>query len=184
MNQGEKPIRNFSIDPALSIRTSIADPVFADPVSETPIESTPPPTAAQNFLILVARSLPSSGSRAPRGACRSVQESQFLRIASATMSGREKTPRLPFDGQDVPWPCISRLEMSTTCFNKLKTTPTPNKNGLYGIKGGFVRHKSRSLYAIKVGSCTTFSVKVPLFQGIFTPYDPSFYGIFQGHIFC
>ena len=34
--QGEKPIRNFSIDPASSIRTSIADPVFADPVSETP----------------------------------------------------------------------------------------------------------------------------------------------------
>ena len=28
-----------------------------------------------------------------------------------------------------------------------------------------------------------FSVKVPLFQGIFTPYDPSFYGIFWGHIF-
>ena len=37
-NQREKPIRNFSIDPASSIRTSIADPVFADPVSETPIE--------------------------------------------------------------------------------------------------------------------------------------------------
>ena len=36
-NQGEKPIRNFSIDPASSIRPSIADPVFADPVSETPI---------------------------------------------------------------------------------------------------------------------------------------------------
>ena len=27
----------FSIDPASSIRTSIADPIFADPVSETPI---------------------------------------------------------------------------------------------------------------------------------------------------
>ena len=37
-NQREKPIRKFSIDPASSIRTSIADPVFADPVSETPIE--------------------------------------------------------------------------------------------------------------------------------------------------
>ena len=37
-NQREKPIRNFSIDPASSIRTSIADPVFADPVSETPIK--------------------------------------------------------------------------------------------------------------------------------------------------
>ena len=33
-NQGEMPIRNFSVDPASSIRTSIADPVFADPVSE------------------------------------------------------------------------------------------------------------------------------------------------------
>ena len=31
-----KPIRKFSIGPASSIRTSIADPVFADPVSETP----------------------------------------------------------------------------------------------------------------------------------------------------
>ena len=44
-------------------------------------------------------------------------------------------------------------------LNKLKTTPTPNKNGSYGIKGGgSVRHKSRSSYAIKVSSCTTFSV--------------------------
>ena len=68
--------------------------------------------------------------------------------------------------------------------NKLKTTPTPNKNGSYGIKGGFVCHKSQSSYAIKVGSCTIFSVEVPLFRGIFTPYDPSFYGIFWGHIFC
>ena len=35
-NQREKPTRKFSIDPASSIGTSIADPVFADPVSETP----------------------------------------------------------------------------------------------------------------------------------------------------
>ena len=69
-------------------------------------------------------------------------------------------------------------------LNILKTTPTPNKNGSYGVKSGFVCHKSRSSYAIKVGSCTTFSVKVPLFQGIFTAYDPSFYGIFWGHIFA
>ena len=57
-----------------------------------------------------------------------------------------------------------------------ETTPTPNKNGAYGIKvGGFVCHKSRSSYAMKVGLCTMFSVKVPLFQGIFTPYvrDPN-----------
>ena len=68
-------------------------------------------------------------------------------------------------------------------FNKLKTTPTPNKNGSYGIKGGFVCHRSWSSYVMKVGLCSTFSVKVPLFQGIFTPCDPSFYGIFWGHIF-
>ena len=37
---------------------------------------------------------------------------------------------------------------------------------------------------MKVGSFTTFSVKIPLLQGIFTPYDPSFYGIFWGHTFC
>ena len=30
-NRGEKPIRNFSIDPASSIRTSIADPVLRTP---------------------------------------------------------------------------------------------------------------------------------------------------------
>ena len=41
-------------------------------------------------------------------------------------------------------------------------------------KGGFVRHKSRSLYAIKVGSCTTFSVKVPLSQGILRHTTPHF----------
>ena len=27
-------------------------------------------------------------------------------------------------------------------------------------------------------------MKIPLFQGIFTPYDPSFYGIFSEHLFC
>ena len=68
-------------------------------------------------------------------------------------------------------------------FNKLKTTPTPNKNGSYGIKGGFVCHKSRNSYGVKVGLCTTFSVEIPLFQGISTPYDPPFYGIFWEHIF-
>ena len=34
-----KPIRNFSIDPTSSIRTSIADAIFADAISETPINS-------------------------------------------------------------------------------------------------------------------------------------------------
>ena len=63
-------------------------------------------------------------------------------------------------------------------FNILKTTPTPNKNGSYGTKVGV-----RMLYAIKVGSYTIFSVKVPLFQGIFMPHDPSFCGIFWEHIF-
>ena len=33
-----KPIRNFSIDPTSSIRTSIADAIFADAISETPKE--------------------------------------------------------------------------------------------------------------------------------------------------
>ena len=37
---------------------------------------------------------------------------------------------------------------------------------------------------MKVGLFTTFSVKIPLFQGIFTPDNPSFYGIFWGHMFC
>ena len=32
-----KPIRNFSIEPASSIRTSIADAIFADAISETSI---------------------------------------------------------------------------------------------------------------------------------------------------
>ena len=32
-----KPVRSFSIDPTLSIRTSIADAVFEDAISETPI---------------------------------------------------------------------------------------------------------------------------------------------------
>ena len=32
-----KPIRNFSIDPTSSIRTLIADAIFADAISETPI---------------------------------------------------------------------------------------------------------------------------------------------------
>ena len=65
-------------------------------------------------------------------------------------------------------------------FNKLKTTPTPNKNSSYGIKGGFVCHKSRSSYAIKVGLCTTFSVKVPLFQGFLrhtTPHFMAYFGV-------
>ena len=32
-----KPIRNFRIDPTSSIRTSIADAIFADAISETPM---------------------------------------------------------------------------------------------------------------------------------------------------
>ena len=39
-----------------------------------------------------------------------------------------------------------------------KTTPTPNKNGSYGIEVGVrIRHKSRSLCAIKVGVLTPCS---------------------------
>ena len=43
-------IRNFSIDPAWSIRASIADTVFADPVSETPTNSPEIATAFSSFL--------------------------------------------------------------------------------------------------------------------------------------
>ena len=49
--------------------------------------------------------------------------------------------------------------------------------GSYAIKVGV-------FYAITAGLCTTFSVKVPLFQGIFTPYGSSFYGICWGHFFA
>ena len=64
------------------------------------------------------------------------------------------------------------------------TPPPPNKNGSCGTK-------SRSSHGMKVGvrmpyksrsSYTIFSVKPPLFQGIFTPYDPSFYGKCFGSI--
>ena len=48
-----KPIRNFSIDPASSIRTSIADPVFADPVSETPT-----PVLSQSTAVQMGGALP------------------------------------------------------------------------------------------------------------------------------
>ena len=34
--KGGKPIRNFSIDPTSSIRTPIADAIFADAISKTP----------------------------------------------------------------------------------------------------------------------------------------------------
>ena len=82
--------------------------------------------------------------------------------------------------------CLIQSGIKTFCYpfvNILKTTPTPNRNGSYGIKVGFIWHKSRSSYAITVGSDTIFSVKVPGFQGIFAAYDPSFYGIFWEHIF-
>ena len=61
--------------------------------------------------------------------------------------------------------------------------PPPIKTVHMAKESGFVCHKSRSLYAIKVGSYTRFSVKTLLFQGSFTPYDPSFYGMFWEHIF-
>ena len=69
-------------------------------------------------------------------------------------------------------------------LNILKTTPTPKKIGSYGIKVGVRMPQKLESYAIKVGLYTIFSVKVPLFQGIFTPYEPSFYGIFWDHISC
>ena len=42
-------------------------------------------------------------------------------------------------------PRFGRMELAPN-LNKLKTTPTPNKNGSYGIKGG-----GGGWYAIKVG---------------------------------
>ena len=68
-------------------------------------------------------------------------------------------------------------------INILKTKQPPIKTAHMARKSGFVWHKSRSSCAIKVGSCI-FSLKIPLFQGIFTPYDPSFYGIFWGIFFA
>ena len=43
-------------------------------------------------------------------------------------------------------------------------------------KSEFVCHKSRFVHNILCES--------PFIQGIFTPYHPSFYGIFWGHSFC
>ena len=94
-NQGEKPIRNFSIDPASSIRTSIADPVFADPVS-APIFHTPtriPPIHSNSELNLLLERNKSTqinfrlrrlsvgrtakGSYSPRGRSRHLLETPF-----------------------------------------------------------------------------------------------------------
>ena len=51
-------------------------------------------------------------------------------------------------GGPVPNKPLTMLAVNVGEFdlNKLKTTPTPNKNGSYGIKGG-----SYAWYAIKVG---------------------------------
>ena len=49
-------------------------------------------------------------------------------------------------------------------FQRIEDHPHPNANGSYGVKSGFICHKSRSSYAIKVGSCTTFSVKIRVFH--------------------
>ena len=62
--------------------------------------------------------------------------------------------------------------------NKLKTTPTPNKNGSYCIKtGGFV--------------CHILGVRMPYFLQKSLDFnrdlchtDPPLYGIYWGHIFC
>ena len=56
----------------------------------------------------------------------------------------------------------------------LRPPPPPIKTVYMAQKSEFVCHKIRSLYAIEVGSYTRLSVKVPLFQGIVMPYDPSF----------
>ena len=45
-----KPIRNFSIDPTSSIRTSIADAIFADAISETSIVLSNRPFLSPGFI--------------------------------------------------------------------------------------------------------------------------------------
>ena len=61
-------------------------------------------------------------------------------------------------------------------INKLKTIPTPNKNGSYGIEGGFVCHI--------LGPVCHIFCRNPLILTDFMPYGPPLYGIFLGHIFC
>ena len=55
-------------------------------------------------------------------------------------------------------PCCSEADVKLLLFesliNKLKTTPTPNKNGSYGIKGGVRMPYFGGPYAI-------FSVEIP-----------------------
>ena len=78
---------------------------------------------------------------------------------------------------DRDWNFRSGLKISSRDWNFRSGLNFFDRRALWG-------HKSRSSYAVKVGSCTTFyGVEIPLFQGIFTPYDPPFYGIFWEHIF-
>ena len=52
---------------------------------------------------------------------------------------REGRKRKPLEIMAHHWRTVVTLdgdESGLTSINKLKTTPTPNKNGSYGIKGG------------------------------------------------
>ena len=85
--------------------------------------------------------------------------------------GRQKFMLKKFKRFSVPY-------LSPNRSTNWRPPPPPMKTVHVAQKSGLVCHKSRSLYATKVGSYTIFSVKVRLFQWIFTPYNPSFYGIF------
>ena len=51
-------------------------------------------------------------------------------------------------------------------------------------KSGFVLHKSRSSYAIKVGSHTMFSVKILYFKGFLRHTTPHFMASFRSIFFA
>ena len=64
-----RPIRNFSIDPTSSIRTSIADAIFADAISETPKSAAICSTILWRFLCETCSKLAICTSRFENSAC-------------------------------------------------------------------------------------------------------------------
>ena len=70
------------------------------------------------------------------------------------------------------------LEVSIPEFNKLETTPTPNKNGSYGIKGG------GGSYAIFWGSVCHIFCRNPLILTDFYAIQTPIVWHILGHIFC
>ena len=71
-------------------------------------------------------------------------ERPFWDLVSQTLSPRGRGRTLFAElGLSLRWPRAG-VRDTGPLINKLKTTPTPNKNGSYGIKGG-------GSYAIEVG---------------------------------